>query len=82
MFCTVPNLSRYCSMCQNFDTFDTPHEAWIVVFSVSNAKYLAFDTPNGSALMMIVFYHQIKTPIDFLYRRGLNHRSLIQPSKT
>ena len=29
---------------------------------------------------MIVFYHQIKTPIGFWYRRGLNLKSLIQPA--
>ena len=28
---------------------------------------------------MIVVYHQIKTPIGFLYRWGLNSRFLIQP---
>ena len=27
-------------------------------------------------------YHQIKTPINFLCRRELNIRSLIQPSET
>ena len=31
---------------------------------------------------MIALYHQIKTPISFWYRRGLNRRSLIQPSET
>ena len=31
---------------------------------------------------MIALYHQIKTLISFLYRRGLNPRSLIQPSET
>ena len=31
---------------------------------------------------MIIFYHQIKTPIGFLYRLGLNFRSLIQPLET
>ena len=30
---------------------------------------------------MIVLYYQIKTPINFLYRRELNLRSLIQLSK-
>ena len=33
-------------------------------------------------LLMIVLYHQIKTPISFWCRRGLNPRSLIQPSET
>ena len=31
---------------------------------------------------MIALYHQIKTPINFWYRRGLNPISLIQPSET
>ena len=31
---------------------------------------------------MITFYHQTKTSIDFWYRRRLNHRPLIQLSKT
>ena len=31
---------------------------------------------------MIAFYHQTKTPIGFWCRRGLNTRSLIQPSET
>ena len=34
------------------------------------------------SLLMIAFYYQIKTPIGFWCRRGLNPRSLIQPSKT
>ena len=33
-------------------------------------------------LLMIALYHQTKTPISFWYRRGLNSRSLIQPSET
>ena len=33
-------------------------------------------------LLMIIFYHQTKTPISFWYRRGLNLRSLIQPLET
>ena len=33
-------------------------------------------------LLMIDLYHQIKTPINFWCRRGLNPRSLIQLSKT
>ena len=33
-------------------------------------------------LLMIALYHQIKTPISFWCRRGLNPRSLIQPSET
>ena len=33
-------------------------------------------------LLMIALYYQTKTPISFWCRRGLNHRSLIQPSET
>ena len=33
-------------------------------------------------LLMIVLYHQNKTPISFWCRRRLNPRSLIQPSET
>ena len=33
-------------------------------------------------LLMIAFYHQTKTPISFWCIRGLNLKSLIQPSKT
>ena len=47
-------LSRYCSMLQNFDTFGTPYDAWIVVFGVSNAKYLAFDTPDKNAFRILL----------------------------
>lgn len=34
------------------------------------------------SLLMIVLYHQTKTPISFWCRRGLNPKSLIQPSET
>ena len=40
----------YCSMSQNFDTFNTPHDALFLVFGVPNAKYLAFGTPDENAL--------------------------------
>ena len=33
-------------------------------------------------LLMIAIYYQTKTPISFWCRRGLNSRSLIQPSET
>ena len=33
-------------------------------------------------LLLITLYHQTKTPISFWCRRGLNLRSLIQPSET
>ena len=50
LFCSVPKLRRYYSMSQNFDTFNTPYDTLFLVFGVSNAKYLAFGTPDGDAL--------------------------------
>ena len=32
-------LRVYCSMAQNFDTFNTPHDALFLVFGVPNAKH-------------------------------------------
>ena len=43
-------LRAYCNMFQNFNTYSTPHDALFLVFSVSNAKYLAFGTPDDDAL--------------------------------
>ena len=40
----------YCSMSQNFDTFNTPHDALFLVFGVPNAKYLAFGTLDENTL--------------------------------
>ena len=37
-------------MSQNFDTFNTPHDALFLVFGVPNTKYLAFGTPDENAL--------------------------------
>ena len=34
------------------------------------------------SLLMIALYHQTKTPISFWCKRGLNPKSLIQPSET
>ena len=56
--CTVSYLRRYCSdvvKCLRFKVLD---EDWFLVFGVPNAKYLAFGTPDGSAL--IVIQSQIK----------------------
>jgi len=39
-------------MSQNFDTFNTPHDALFLVFGVPNAKYLAFGTPDKNALIV------------------------------
>ena len=35
----------------NVLAFDTPHERGFLVFGVPNAKYLAFGTPDESALI-------------------------------
>ena len=51
---TVSYLRRYCSMLQNYRTFRTPHETWIVVFGVPNAKYLTFGTLDENALRSYV----------------------------
>ena len=42
-------MEAYCSMFQIFSIYSTPHEAVFLVFGVSNAKNLAFDTPDESA---------------------------------
>ena len=47
---TVSHLRRYCSSMPKSLAFETPHEADILVFGVSNAKYLEFDTPDENAL--------------------------------
>ena len=47
----MPKLSRYCNMLQNFDTFNTPHDTLFLVLGVPNAKYLAFGTLDGDAVM-------------------------------
>ena len=44
-------MRRYCSLVPNFLAFRTPHESGFLVFGVSNAKYLAFDIPDESALI-------------------------------
>ena len=45
----------YYSMSQNFDTFNTLHDALFLVFGVPNAKYLAFGTPDENALKYHLF---------------------------
>ena len=37
-----------------FIGFRTPYEKDFLVFGVPNAKYLAFGTPNGNALIIMV----------------------------
>ena len=49
---TIPNLEQYCSLVPNVLAFKTPAIRCFLVFGVSNAKYLAFGTPNGNALIM------------------------------
>ena len=50
---TVPKMKVYCSMSQIFSTYSTPHDALFLVFGVSNAKNLAFDTPDENALSVL-----------------------------
>ena len=38
--------------------------------------------PDWRLLLIIVYYHQTKTSINFSCKRGLNLRSLIQASET
>ena len=51
-FCihTVSYLRRYCNDVSKFLAFETPYEAHILMFGVSNAKYLAFNTSDENAL--------------------------------
>ena len=49
---------------------------------MSNLFFQRVLTQLWRSLLLIVLYHQTKTPIDFLCRRGLNLRSFIQPSET
>ena len=51
----MPKMRAYCSMSQNFITFNTPRDAVFLVFGVPNAKYLAFDTLNENALNETIF---------------------------
>ena len=48
--CTVSYLRRYCSGVPNFLAFGTPREGLFLLLGVPNAKYLAFGTPDDSAL--------------------------------
>ena len=70
----VSYLRQYCSHVSNFLRFGRADEGWFLVFGVPNAKYLAFDTPDESAL--IVFssyvythnnYQTPKTPISIQF---------------
>ena len=39
----------------NILAFKTPDDGGFLVFGVSNAKYLAFDTPDGNVLIYISY---------------------------
>ena len=52
------------------------------LFSFSFFKFLIKSFNQWYPFLMITLYNQIKTPIGFSCRRGLNPRSLIQPSET
>ena len=59
----------FVAKCQNFLAFNTPHDSLFLVFGVSNAKYLAFGTLDGNALVHtnIRYYHQrLKYVLQFL----------------
>ena len=43
-------MKPHCSMLQKNLRFGTSHEPWILMFGVSNAKYLTFDTLDSNAL--------------------------------
>ena len=55
----------YCSKCQNFLAFNTPHGSLFLVFGVPNAKYLAFGTLDENALKAFttpkLLFHILKT---------------------
>ena len=49
----LPILRLYYSLMQNILTFKTPDMSGFLVFGVPNTKDLAFDTPDGNALIFI-----------------------------
>ena len=48
----VSNLRLHCSSMPNIMAFKTLDESSFLEFDVSNAKYLAFDTLDGNALIV------------------------------
>ena len=50
---TISYLRRYSSSVAKFLRFSIPNEDWFLVFSVPNAKYLAFGTPDENALKVL-----------------------------
>ena len=59
------------------------HGNWVEDFFKKNLKNGVFlDSFNLWRLLLIIaIYHHTKTPINFLCRRELNPKSLIQPSE-
>jgi len=49
-YSAVSFMEPHCSMLQKNLRFGTSHDAWILVFGVSNAKYLAFYICDENAL--------------------------------
>ena len=49
--CTVSYLRRYYSYVLNFLRSGRADEGWFLMFGVQNAKYMAFGTPDKSALL-------------------------------
>ena len=80
---TLLYLRWYCSLMPNILAFRTPQESSFLVFGVSNAKYLAFDTPDENALRVSVFSPKLNPPWSFppthhrLHHR--HHPSLAPP---
>ena len=57
--CTVSYLRRYYSYVSNFLRSGRADEGWFLMFGVQNAKYMAFGTPDKSALLsnyVILFF--------------------------
>ena len=55
----VSYLRRYYSGVPNFLAFGTPHEGLFLMFGVPNAKYLAFSTPNESAIRELIMHFEL-----------------------
>ena len=51
-------------------------------FEISKIFFFKESFNLWRLLLIIALYHQTKTPISFWCRRGLNPKSLIQPSET
>ena len=58
------------------------HYKYIKLININFLETFFLESFNvWHSLLISALYHQIKTPISFWYRRGLNPRSLIQPSE-